>query len=150
MIGRRRWPRAAPVAAAGFGPALLSPLVDLVTLLLVALLRSAGEAPPIPPPALGQTGALAPPVSRAEDPLVRGLVVDVGAEGIAVDGHRAGATAAQRLPELAAALEQRPRGPLLLRVDAGVPWSAVERVLGVARAAGFSDVRLVAASAAGL
>jgi biopolymer transport protein ExbD len=152
-VTRRRLMRGAAVAGgAALGAAALAPLVDLLTLLLIALLRSHSQDPPV----LLPEAALALPRTRAEAATRAGVVtVDIGPDGLWLDGFRLGPASALhrgagRLDLLYAPLLQRSKGPLVLRADAAVPWSSLERALLTAREAGFVDVELVAERAGSL
>ncbi len=148
----RRLLRRETTPLAGLSVAALAPFVDMMTLLLVVLLRTwASEPAPVPP----EPGFLRAP-SGAEAPRTRGAVeVVVGREALYVDGRRVVATA--YLPEdavvqelYAPLLALRARGRVEVHADARIPWTILRKVLHTARAAGFEEVNLVAESTGGL
>jgi biopolymer transport protein ExbD len=137
----------------GLFAAALSPLVDVLTLLLVALLRTYSADPPVEVPEADFRLA----TSGREVGVPRGpVVIDVGLDGLYVDGWRVAATQFQarqegvRIEPLYAALLQRPGDAALVRAHADLPWSMLSRVLATAREAGRRDVRLVARKSASL
>ena len=142
-------------AAAGGGmlsAAALAPLVDMLTILLVVILRTwSVEAPPQLP-----EDGFALPVSRSEEPVQRGVIVDVAANGLYVDGWRAGSTRFYAkseqvlVREVYEALQARGGSRVEIRADREAPWSVVGKVLFTAQQAGFEDVQLVAVSRASL
>ena len=136
------------------GPALaaLQPLVDIMTILLVAILRTWSSQPPLVPVETD----FALPLSRAEGEPSLSMAIDVGMEGIYIDGFRAGSSAywtqadALLIPEVLDALHAA--GPRRVRVRAhkDAPWRLVGKVLSSAQQAGVADVELVAISQASL
>lgn len=142
-----------PAASAGLSTGALAPMVDLFTLLIVAVLRTWSAEPPAQTP----EGDLRLPLSRAEAPPERGVVVDVGRDGLYVDGWRAGsaeywATAEGALvTDLYGPLQQRVGGgAVVIRAHADAPWQLVGKVLLTAQQAGFEQVSIVAESQASL
>jgi len=125
--------------------ATLAPLVDVLTLVLVALLLAFSSDPPLPV-------ALTLPRSTATEEVPRTLAVDLTPRGIHLQGHRVAGAAwyLERTDDLVeglhAALQQQPRGRVLLRMDAEVPYRLVRKVLFTLEQAGFSQVTLVAES----
>jgi len=136
------------------GPSLASllPLVDILTLLLVAILRTWNTQPPMPQIESG----FALPVSRAEAEPSLGLTIDVGTDGIYVDGFRTGSathwTRAKEIliPELLDTLHAAGAQRVQVRAHREAPWKLVGKVLTTAQEAGVSDVELVAISRASL
>jgi hypothetical protein len=148
----RRLRLGAPTVSAALGAAALAPLVDLLTLLVVALLRGQSADPPV----VVEPG-FALPLSRQERAPGRpALTIDLGQNGLYLDGWRVGAAAAAleggggRVEPLYAALLRAPKGPLRLRVDARVPFAAIDRLLLTAREAGYAEVELIATKASSL
>lgn len=139
-------------ASEGLSAAALAPMVDLFTLLLVAVLRTWTADPPveIPEPDFRL------PISRQESSLDRGVTVDVGLDGLYVEGWRAGsakwwANSDQVLiSDVYEALQGRGADRVLVRAHADAPWSLVGKVLFTAQQAGYRDVELVATSRASL
>ncbi len=137
-------------AAAGFGALL--PLVDVVTLLLVFLLRAWSADPPLD---VGEAGFRLPETASTA-PVPGDLALDVGRDGIWLGGARVASSAwvlgADDLlvPELDAAIRARAPRALVVRADEQVPYGLLRRVLFTAREAGVADLSLVARSRAGL
>ena len=127
--------------------ASLAPLVDLLTILLVFLLKTWSADPPVRP----DDPSFALPVSSATDPARPLRAVDVTESGIFLDGHRLAGSRyyrehdAQRIPELYEALRQQ-NGPVQLRVDADQPYGLLRKALFTAQEAGVRDLTLVSAS----
>lgn len=138
-------------AEAGLDVGALAPMVDMMTLLLVFLLRSySTEAAPSP-----ESGPFALAGTVSEDPRRPSVEILVSPEAIWVDGHRVIAT--PRLPEALLVrelyqplLQIRGRPRVEIYADAAVPYSVLKRVLYTARAAGYEELALVAANRASL
>jgi biopolymer transport protein ExbD len=136
----------------GLDVGALAPLVDMMTLLLVFLLRSySTEAAPRPPD--GGHFELAGTVS--EDPRKAAVEILVSREAIYVEGRRVIAVA--YLPDTL--LVHEIYDPLLaahgkrrveVHADKDIPWGVLKRVLHTARAAGFEELSLVAANTSSL
>ena len=147
----RRLFRAQP---AGSGPALaaLMPMVDIMTILLVAILRTWSTQPPMQPVEAG----FELPISRSEGEPSLNMAIDVGMDGIYVDGFRAGASQFWRtsdkvlIPEVLDALHAASPARVRVRAHADAPWTLVGKVLSTAQHAGVGDVELVAISQASL
>lgn len=148
---RRLFKRADAEPLPGLDVGALAPLVDMMTLMLVFLLRSySTEAAPAPPEGHFE---LAGTVS--EETRKPAVEILISQEAIYVDGRRVVAVA--YLPE--ALLVRELYDPLLLmrgkarvevHADRTIPWSVLKRVLHTARTAGFEDLSLVAASTSSL
>jgi biopolymer transport protein ExbD len=148
---RRLFRREAPTLAPGLDVGALAPMVDMMTLLLVFLLRTySHEAAPQPP-----DGRIELAGTVSEDPRSSGTVVIVSTEAVYVDGHRAVAVA-YLPPELLIRevydplLAARNKRRIEVHADRRVPFGVLKRVLHTARAAGFEEISLVAANAASL
>ncbi len=143
--GRRR--RSAPAGRAG-----LTSLVDVVTILLVFLLRSYSSDPPVRP----DDGDFQLPLTASETPVPRGLAVDVTRELVAVEGQRTADTGyyADRdvalIEELYVAVQGRGAAAVDVRVDRDVPYRVTRKVLFTCQQAGAERLTLVARSRAGL
>ncbi len=130
----------------------LTPLVDMMTLVLLFLLRAWSADPPL---GLVEEG-FDLPVSGVEATVEPRLSVDVGSSGIHVDGRRVVGTRFYEVSEEVLVREvydvvlRRSGEPVALRVDADVPWIVVRKVLFTLHEGGVEDVSLVAASRAGL
>lgn len=131
--------------------AALAPLVDLLTLLLVFLLRGFSTDPPLD---LHEAFELARSASEVEAP--RQLAIDVTPSALYVDGRRVGATAYFQsgqdplIRDVYDALLIGGSSRVDLRVDASVPYIVVRKLLHTVREAGVERVALVAESRAGL
>ena len=137
--------------APGLDVGALAPLVDMMTLLLVFLLRSYSTEPAPAPP----EGAFELPGTVSEDPRRAAVEILVSPEAIYVDGRRALAT--RYVPTDAVVRElydpllaTRGRTRVEVHADRTIPWSVLSRVLHTARAAGYTDVALVAANTSSL
>jgi biopolymer transport protein ExbD len=88
--------------------------------------------------------------------LRRRLVVDVGVQGLYVDGERVVGTVFYERSELSHIEEvysrvlRRKGEPIALRVDADVSWRVVRKVLFTLEEAGARDISFVAESRSGL
>ena len=131
------------------GAATLAPLVDVLTLVLVALLLASSTDPPLPV-------ALTLPRSTSTVEVPRAVAVDLTPSAIHLQGHRIAGAAwylehdDDRVDELYGALQRLPPGQVLLRMDASVPYRLLRKVLFTLQQAGFDDVMLVAESRASL
>lgn len=135
----------------GLDVGALAPLVDMMTLLLVFLLRSYSTEPAPTPP----SGPFELPGTVSEDPRGPAVEILVSPEAIWVDGRRALATryvptdtVVRELYDPLLAIRGRSR--LEVHADRRIPWSVLSRVLHTARAAGYTDVALVAANTSSL
>lgn len=148
---RRLFRREEPSLAAGLDVGALAPMVDMMTLLLVFLLRSYATEP-APAPPRGDF-ALASTVSEASR--VRAVEVLVSADAIWIDGR-----ALVDVADLDDQLLVRPLYDALLKLKGGgrvevfadhrVPYATLKRVLFTARAAEYDEISLVAANRASL
>lgn len=137
--------------APGLDVGALAPMVDMMTLLLVFLLRSySTEAAPAPP-----EGPFELAGTVSEDARRPAVEVLVSAEAVYLDGHRV--IAVKYLPDALLIheiydplLAMRGRDRLEVHADKGVSWGVLKRVLHTARAAGFEEISLVAANKASL
>jgi len=150
---RRLFQQSASTTTAGLSTGALAPMVDLFTLLIVAVLRTWSAEPPAETP----EGDLILPVSRSEVAPGRGVMVDVGLDGLYVDGWRAGSAAywasaeGALVTDLYGPLQQRVgQKTVVIRAHAEAPWQLVGKVLLTAQQAGFEEVSVVAESAASL
>ncbi len=147
--GRRRLTR--PPATAG-SAAWLSSLVDLLTLLLLFLLRSYSTDPPVRPGDLD----FQLPTSTAEAEARGVLTLDVTRDAICRDGARAAGVAwyldhdEALIDELYAPLLQAGGPSLMIRAHEDTPYALLRKLLVAAREAGVEEVQLVAVSRAAL
>jgi biopolymer transport protein ExbD len=141
---------AAPSRGAGLDIGALAPMVDMMTLLLVLLLRTYATDPaPMAPDGHFQ---LASTVS--ESPRRAAVEVLVSQEAVYVDGSRVIATA--YLPDDLLVRElydrllvARNKDRLEIHADASTRYGALRKVLHTARAAGFREISLVGTASAG-
>lgn len=140
---RRR--RAHDEAPAGLDIGALAPMVDLLTVLLVFLLRSwsAEAAPAAPEPGFELPATTTDAARRG------GLEIVVTREAVYLAGERIAATARatdgpvlRTLYDRVLALREPARAEVY--VDGRVPWAAVRAVLVTAKSAGVGEVSLVA------
>ena len=148
---RRRLVSTAPPSS-GVDAAALAPLVDVVTLLLLFLLRAWSTDPPIRP----DDPSFSLASSASEAPAPRITPVDVGEDGIwvadvRVTGTRFYAESDELMVrEVYEAVQERGTKAVALRLDADVPYKVVRKLLFTLQQAGVKDVSIVAASRAGL
>lgn len=139
-------------AAAQLSTASLAPMVDMLTILVVAVLRTWSTDPPVEIPEAN----FSLPLSAQEAPPNRGVTVDVGVEGLYVEGWRAGAAAYWTntdevlIEEVYEALQTIGGNRVTIRAHQDAPWALVGKVLFTAQQAGFENVELVAVSRASL
>ena len=152
-MGRRRQLfGGSSVSVAGLSPAALSPMVDLLTILLVAVLRTWSSDPPFQSPEAG----FELPQTREEAPPSRGVTIDVGSEGLYVEGWRAGSASywaeaeSVLVTEVYEALQRRGGQDVVIRAHRAAPWELVGKILYTAQQAGYEHIELVAVSRASL
>lgn len=149
---RRLFTRSASSGGQGLGPAALAPMVDMLTILLVAILRSWSADPPLQLP----EPDMVLPISGQETPAPRVLAVDVGADGLYVDGSRAGSADYWQkaegvlITDVYEALLSQGTTRVTIRAHESAPWELVGKVLYTAQQAGYDDIQLVAVSRASL
>ena len=150
-MSRRRLLRGVGGAGRGDGlsAAALAPMVDMMTILVVAVLRTWSTDPPA---TLPDEPDFQLPLSAQEAPPSRGITVDVGSDGLYVDGWRAGSAAYWRdseeilVTDLYEALRRVEGHQITIRAHKDAPWQLVGKVLYTARQAGYDSVELVAVS----
>ena len=132
----------------GLQAAALAPMVDLFTILVVAVLRASSPEPPIEVP----EPDFDIPLSVQEHPTMKGVIVDIGKNGIYVDGWRATSsdywTTSEEvlISEVYAALQMKADTKLKIRADSDAQWKLVGKMLLTARQAGYQDIELIALS----
>ncbi len=145
---RRLVPRRA--RSSGSGP--LAPLVDVITILLVVLLKSYSIDAPVRPD--DPDFALA--LSASEQPVGSAIDIDITREAIYVSGTRAAASSYYLehedllIEELYSRLQGLGGRAVNVRVDGGIPYLLVRKVLFSAREAGVEKLTIVAQSRTGL
>lgn len=150
---RRRLFRGAGSGGAGeLHSAALAPMVDMITLVFVAVLRTWSADPPVRVP----EGDFTLPRSVGETGAPLGLTLDIGKSGLYVDGYRVGSTeywAASEhalITDLLEVLQARQGDKVVVRADQDTPWSMLSKVMYTAQQAGYADIELVAISRASL
>ncbi len=148
---RRRLFRTEESAVDGLAVGALAPMVDMMTLLLVFLLRTwSTDVAPSPP-----SGAFTLAGTSSTDPRAQGITVMVSREAVWVEGHRV-LTIASMSADL---VIREIYDPLLIlkdhrrvevHVDGAVPYAVVKRVIATCRAAGVDEIALVGVSAEGM
>lgn len=147
----RRMFRSSDTTTAGLDVGALAPMVDMMTLLLVFLLRtwSTEIAPPPPEPgfALGST--------TAEAPRRAGVEIQVSPTAVYLESHRIaalddGGDDSLHRPLYDALLRVRDKKRAEVFVDRRLPYGQVRRILHTIRSAGFTEVALVGESKGGL
>ena len=136
----------------GMAAAALSPMVDLLTILLVAVLRTYSTDAPVQ---VSEAGFRLP-LSASEAPAGRGVAIDVGAEALYIEGIRSGSvefwsrTEELLIRDLYEPLQQLGGSKVVIRAHEEAPWGVVGKVLYTVQQAGYADVELVAVSRASL
>ncbi len=144
---RLRTTRPRPTAAG-----VLAPLVDIITILLVVLLKSYSVDAPVRP----EDPDFRLPLSASESPVGPAIDIDVTQEAIYVSGLRTAASSyyLERedllIEELYARLQGQAGRAVNVRVDGEIPYLLVRKVLFSAREAGVERLTLVAQSRSGL
>jgi biopolymer transport protein ExbD len=137
-----------PNTAIGTSVAALFPLVDMLTLLLVAVLRTSSSQPALMAPEPG----FVLPSTTTEVPVSRGLAIDIGPQTLWVNGWRVGASSYWRdadeklIPEVLNAVQAASPDHVLVRSTADAQWRLVGKVLWTVQQAGVPSVELVALS----
>jgi biopolymer transport protein ExbD len=126
--------------------AALAPLIDIFTILVVAILKSSSaSAPPqLPEP---QTTL---PLSAQEQSIQQPATIDIAIDGIYFNGARVTSRIyweqqeAPIIEELYARMLLTPPSKIQIRADAKVPWKLIDKALATARQVGCSDIELLA------
>ena len=138
--------------SSGLGIATLAPMVDIFTILVIAVLKASSPQPPLTLP----EGTMELPLSAQEEISIEQLVVDIGEDGIYVDGFRV--TARQYweqsedvlITEVYSSLQQHAKREVKIRVDRDVPWSLISKTLHTAQQAGYEDIEMLVISKSSL
>jgi biopolymer transport protein ExbD len=142
----------APAGEVGLSTAAFAPMVDLFTTLLVVLLRTWSTDMPLETVEEG----MELPISQSEEQVGRGIAIDIGPEGIYVEGWRSGSSKYWSesdevlIREVHEALQARRGKAAVIRAHKDAPWNLLGKVLFTAQQAGYSDIQLVATSQASL
>jgi biopolymer transport protein ExbD len=153
---RRLFHRSTAPARDGLDVGALAPMVDMMTLLLVFLLRTwSTESAPTPP-----SGAFALAGTTSADPRQPATEIIVSLEGIWIDAHRVTATRALAGATTPAEglireiydplLQARVKDRVEIHADAEVNYGVLKRVISTCEAAGFHEIALVGVSAEGM
>ncbi|MEE2751422.1 MAG: biopolymer transporter ExbD [Myxococcota bacterium] len=127
-------------------------MVDVLTVLLLFLLRAYSTDPP----ASSEDPGFELPTSASLDPVDPARTIEITQDGIYMDGNRRTSTqwylehSEDLVREIYTALQQSPHERLLVRADRETPYRLVRKVLFTAQQAGFSDITLVAQSRSSL
>jgi biopolymer transport protein ExbD len=130
----------------------LAPLVDVITILLVVLLKSYSIDAPVRP----DDPSFSLPLSASEQPVGPAIEIDITAEAIYVSGLRAAASSYYLehddllIEELYGRLQGQAGRAVNVRVDGDIPYALVRKALFSAREAGVERVTVVAQSRSGL
>ena len=136
----------------GSGQAAYAPMVDMLTILLVFLLKSYSVDPPVRP----DDADFTLPTSATEQPVGPARDIDVTEHGIYVDGWRAASTRYYlehddtMILELYEDLQASGSQVVNVRADTRVPYRLLQKVLFSAQEAGMDRITLVASSRGGL
>ena len=138
-----------PRGSQGLALAALAPMVDLLTILIVVVLRTYSSDPPLQ---IEGEADFRLPQSIEERPAPRGVTIDIADSGIYVEGWRAGSSTYWAQSEdvligsLNEALHAAKGSRALIRADEEAPWSLVGKVIFTVQHAGYEDIELVAES----
>jgi len=136
----------------GLGVATLAPMVDIFTILVIAVLKASSPQAPVVLP----EGSMELPLSNQENISVEHLVVDIAKEGIYVDGFRVTAREYWEqsedilISEVYSSLQQHAKKDVKIRVDKDVPWSLISKTLHTAQQAGYEDIEMLVISSSSL
>ena len=126
--------------------AALAPLIDIFTILVVAVLKSSSA---VAPPQLPEPHTQLP-LSAQEHSIQQPDTVDIGTDGIYFNGNRVSSRAywekhkAPLIQELYESMLAAPPTKLQIRADASVSWSLIDKTLATARQVGCTDIELLA------
>ena len=131
-----------------FQTAALAPMVDLFTILVVAVLRASSPQAPMELPEKDYQL----PISRQEVSVQKGEVIDIGMDGIYVNGTRV--TSAKYwqkneqpvINELKSMLQKISGTKAQIRAHAKAPWEVVDKALFTAQQSGYNDIEMIAIS----
>ena len=132
--------------------ATLAPMVDIFTILVIAVLRASSPQAPLVLP----EGTMQLPLSQQNEISAELLVVDIAKDGIYVDGFRVTARKYWELSEeiliseVYSALQQQAKKQVKIRVDRDVPWSLISKSLHTAQQAGYQDIEMLVLSSSSL
>ncbi|MBM4391194.1 MAG: biopolymer transporter ExbD [Deltaproteobacteria bacterium] len=140
----KRFRRREAQASVGLDVGALAPMVDMMTLLLLFLLRTySTELAPTPP-----SGPFALAPTSSEESRHGGIEILVANDAIYVDGQRIAAwdyvgTEGVVKPLYDRLLASRTKARAEVHADGTVPWRRLGRVLATAQAAGLEELAIV-------
>ena len=126
----------------------LTPMVDVFTLLLVALLTSYSTDNPVRPSDRG----FALPRSTSPESPPQGVAVDLSEKGIFLEGQPLASSQYyldqedSLIQEIYFPLLKIDKGPLLIRSDEDIAYKLIQKVIFTAHEAGWTEISLVAQS----
>ena len=132
--------------------ATLAPMVDIFTILVIAVLRASSPQAPLVLPEANMDL----PLSQQNEISAELLVVDIAQDGIYVDGFRVTARKYWEqseeilISEVYSALQQQAKKQVKIRVDKNVPWSLISKSLHTAQLAGYEDIEMLVLSSSSL
>ena len=128
--------------------ATLAPMVDIFTILVIAVLRASSPQAPL----LLPEGNMELPISQQDSIAPELLVLDIGKDGIYVDGFRVTARTFWEnndealITEVYQSLQQHAKTQIKIRVDQDVPWALLSKALHTAQQAGYQDIEMLVIS----
>ncbi len=147
----RRLIRPQAALTPGLDVGALAPMVDMMTLLMVFLLRTwSTEVAPAPPEGRFELAS-----TTAEGSRRPAVELMIASDAIYVEGRRVVSTAAVHQDGLIREvydplMMMRSRGRVEVHAHAEVPYAVLRRVLHTARSAGYTELSLVAVNSGGL
>ena len=124
----------------------------MTTLLVIAVLRASS-----PEPAIQMSDpTLSLPISTSEMARAKGAVIEVGKQGIYLNGQRTTSTQywlnqdELLIKELYQSLLHLSQSKAELRIHGKLPWKIVDQCLTTAQQAGYGDISIVALSSSSL
>ena len=140
--------RASRTRNSAFSVAAFAPMVDIFTILVIAVLRSSSPEPPMQVPEVD----FEPALSQQERGHLQAIQIDIAKEGIYLDGYRISSrrywedSEELLIPELQTLLQQLGQTQLQIRSDSSIPWKLTQKILLSAQQAGYQDIELLALS----
>lgn len=126
--------------------AALAPLIDIFTILVVAVLKSSSA---VSPPQLPESQTDLP-LSAQEQPVLQIATIDIGKDGIYFNGVRVSSRTyweqkeSPIIDDLYTRMLLNPPKQIQIRADATVPWQLIDKALATSRQVGCTDIELLA------